>query len=231
MAKIRWAKMVDDTKTFFTDPVELYKNLEQEGGYLESLVYFIIMVFIVYLFFILSSTFFHTPLFAISIGIFILFIPLTLISFFVSTVILHIIWGALGSNENFDTSMRCNASFAPLLPACVLFSFIPFLGRWVGIVAYLFVLYFYVIFASVYVHKIEEEKAKKSFLTVFIILAVLRITGLAKSEIMVRRQKKQSQDMIRQMEENYQKQMEEYERQLKEQQRMYEKYQGESEEI
>ncbi|MCX8082360.1 MAG: YIP1 family protein [bacterium] len=227
MEKIRWQKMLEDTKKFFTAPVELYQNFEKEGGYSEPIVYTTIIILISELIVILLFTILHLKhlkilLFSTNMAISFLLIPLFLIFFFISTVILHLIWIALGSRESFETSLRCTASFSPLIPAGILISIIPFFGKWIGTFAYLFALCFYIITASVYVHKIDEVKARKVFLIIFIVITFLKIANLIRAEINERKTK----EMIRKMEEDYQKKMEEYERQMMEQQqRMYEEYQ------
>lgn len=227
MEKIRWEKMVEDTKKFFASPIELYQNFEKEGGYLEPIIYATVMTFITELILVLFLSIFHLkPLFlGISIITLIFFIPFFLISFFISTAILHFIWTILGSNESFETSLRCSASFSPLVPAIFLVSFIPFFGKWLGMLAYIFALCFYIILASVYVHGIEETKARKVFVTIAVIIASLNIIGIIRGEIKERKVKKESEEIMRKLEEKYQKQMEEYEKIMQEQQKMYEEYQ------
>lgn len=227
MGKIRLQKMVEDTKKFFTSPVELYQNFEKEGGYLEPVVYTVLMSLIGEIILIFFLMLFHLKLsyFTFSILICIMFIPLILISFFISSLISHLIWTALGSKESFETSLRCNASFTALLPAGILVSIVPFFGKWIGGFAYLFALYFYIITASIYVHKIDEQKAKKVFLIIFVVLALLHFVNLTTAEIKTVRTKK----MMKKIEEDYQRQMEEYEKyermMQEQQQKMYEEYQ------
>lgn len=91
--------------------------------------------------------------------------------------------------------------------------------------AYIFALCFYIILASVYVHGIEETKARKVFVTIAVIIASLNIIGIIRGEIKERKVKKESEEIMRKLEEKYQKQMEEYEKIMQEQQKMYEEYQ------
>lgn len=230
MEQIRWGKMWEDTRRFFTAPVELYQNLEKEGGYLEPIVYTILMSFIAEIILVLSFMLFHFKLlfFTANILVCIFFVPFFLVPFFVSTIILHIIWTLLGSKESFETSLRCSASFAPLFPAGILISAIPFFGKWIGTFVYLFAFCFYIILASIHVHKVDETKAKNVFIIIFVVVAFLRMVNIIGWEVREKRMKRKTDDMIRQIEENYQKQMEEYEKRTREQQKMYEEYQKQS---
>ncbi|MCM8821054.1 MAG: YIP1 family protein, partial [Candidatus Omnitrophica bacterium] len=199
MNEIRWDKMVEDTKKFFTAPSELYQNFEKEGGYLEPIIYVILMTLIGEILIILFFSVFRLPYLAISMVFCFLFIPITIVGFFISTFILHLIWTALGSEESFETSLRCNASFSALFPAGILVSLIPFFGKWIGMFAYLFALYFYIIIASIYVHRIDETRARKVFLTIFVVLAFLRMANIVRWEIREKNTKRKTEEMIKKM--------------------------------
>ncbi len=228
MEKIRWQKMIDDTKNFFTAPTELYSNFEKEGGYLELIFYFTLMTIIGELILILFFTILHPKYLAINMILCILFIPISLVGFFISTIILHIIWTMLGSQESFETSLRCNASLSPLFPVGILASLIPFFGKWIGMFIYLFIVWFYLVLASNLVHKIETDIAKKVFLIIFIIIAFIRMTYIVKWEIKKRNQRKKIKEMV----EEYEKRMKKYEEDMmkmyEQQKKIYEESQKNS---
>jgi len=223
MEKIRWAKMAEDTKKFFVSPQSLYQNFEKEGGYLEPLVYIFIIYVLVFILllpylFLKAPLAFSLPHLSFSFFVFIFILP---IEIFISTAIAHLIWRFLGSKESFKTSFKCMASFAPLTLIGIVAGYIPFLGRWLGGIVYIFIGFYYIVLASVYVHNIDREKATKVFLSIAIVLALINITTNIRFTISNRKMQKQQEEIERKydewnrkMEENYKKQMEEYQKNL-----------------
>ena len=214
MEKVRWDKLVENTRIFFTKPNAIYDNFEKEGGYIEPIVYIVLMnIFGSIILFILSLL---TPL---SLIISFLATPLGIISTFVTAGILHFIWVFLGSKETYETSFRCIASFAPLMPISSIIYSIPFIGKWIAIFTVPFLYYHFIMLASVNVQNVDEEKAKKVFLTLVLIWIFFAFIGNIKISIYQRKVRKMQKEAEKKMEE-YQKQMQEYERKMKE---MYEK--------
>ncbi|MCX7917919.1 MAG: YIP1 family protein [bacterium] len=218
MEKIRWQKMAEDTKKFFTSPIEFYQNFEKEGTLLEPILYVILMTLFGELILIIFYGLFDLKVLHLNLLIYILFIPMIVLSFLISTLILHFIWVLLGSNENFITSLRCNASFSPIFPVSILISFIPFFGKWIGFFIWFFILWFYIVLASIYVHNIEEEKAKKVFLIIFLVISIFRFVNLVRWEIKEKIARRKAEEISKKIEENMKK-WEEYQRQILEQQR------------
>jgi len=210
MEKIRWDKFVENTKIFFTRPNAIYDNFEKEGGYIEPIVYIVLMnVFGSIILFILSVL---TP---ITLIIAFLSTPLGLISFFVTAAIFHFIWAFLGSRETYETSFRCIASLAPIFPITSIIYSIPFIGKWIAILVIPFIYYYFIILASIKVHNVDEEKSRRVFLTLILIWVFFTFIGNIKLSIYQRKLKRMQKEAEKQMKE-YQKQMEEYEKKMKE---------------
>jgi len=227
MEKIRWEKMAEDTKKFFVAPQALYQNFEKEGGYLEPLIYIFIIYVLVFILLLLHLFLkvpiaFSLPHLSFNLFVLIFILPIEIIiGSFISTAIAHLIWIFLDSKESFKTSFKCMASFAPLTLIGIVAGYIPFLGRWLGGIACIFIGFYYIVLASVYVHNIDRERATKVFLLIAIVLALINITTNIRFTISNRKMQKQQEEIERKydewnrkMEEDYKKQMEEYQKNL-----------------
>jgi len=210
MEKIRWDKLVENTKIFFTSPNAIYDNFEKTGGYLEPVVYIVLMN--VFGSIIISLLSFVMPF---SIGFSFFFIPFGIISSFITAAILHFIWVFLGSKETYETSFRCIASIAPLIPISCIVYIIPFIGKWIAVLVFPFIFYYFIILASVNIHNLDQEKAQKVFLILILIWTFFSFVGNVKWAIHERKIKKMQKEAEQRMKE-YQKQMDEYEKKIKE---------------
>ena len=210
MEKIRWDKFVENTKVFFTSPNAIYDNFEKTGGYLEPVVYIALMNVFGSMIFSLGSLFSLSNLL-----LSVIIIPIGLISSFITAAILHFIWVFLGSKETYETSFRCIASIAPLIPISGIVYIIPFIGKWISVFIFPFIFYYFIILASVNVHNVDQEKAKKVFLVLTLIWVFFSFVGNVKWSIYQRKIRKMQKEAEQRMKE-YQKQMEEYEKKMKE---------------
>lgn len=172
-----------------TSPAEFFREMPKTGGFVEPLVFMVIMGVVSGLISGLyqaisgllglhlyggmqmgiASIFLMPVMFAAGAAIF----------GFVSAAILFVIWKVMGSGESYETAYRCIAYLAALSPITTLLGAIPYLGGAIGLV----IITFYFVTASVQTHGIPAQRAW----IVFGILAAIFIVFSVSAQIAARR--------------------------------------------
>ncbi len=104
----------------------------------------------------------------------IILLPLVIGIFgFVGAAILFIIWKIMGSQEPYETAYRCAAYISALTPITSLIGLIPYIGGAIGIA----LATYFIVIASIEVHKIPSQKAWLVFGIIGAILVILSFSG------------------------------------------------------
>lgn len=158
-----------------TSPAAFFREMPKTGGFVEPLIFMIVMGVISGLIQAIFSLFGLNIAGGIAMGMAaIIMMPIFIAIFgFVGAAILFVIWKLMGSQESYETAYRCGAYISAFAPIAAILSIIPYLGGVAGIVAYTF----FLVAASIEVHKIPSQKAWLVFGIIGAILILLSITG------------------------------------------------------
>ena len=143
-----------------TKPVEFFQGMPKTGGFLEPLVFTIIMGFI--------AGIIRAMLSFIGLGLsagygggmsgftMIIFMPIAAaIGSFIGGAILFVIWKLMGSQEDYETAYRCGAYLMALAPITAIISVVPYAGGLIN----MFIYVFYLVTASIHVHNTPSQRA------------------------------------------------------------------------
>lgn len=195
-----------------TSPAAFFREMPKTGGFVEPLVFMVVMGVISGLVQAIFSLLGLNIAGGIAIGMAaIIMMPVFIAIFgFVGAAILFVIWKLMGSQESYETAYRCGAYISAFAPIAAILGIIPYLGGAAGIVVYTF----FLVAASIEVHKIPSQKAWLVFGIIGAILILLSITGQMAAKKMKESASKMPQGG--QMTEEQQKQMEEAAKKMEE---------------
>jgi hypothetical protein len=156
-------------------PSAFFREMPRTGGYVEPLVFMVAMGVVAGL---IQSVFAILGLhiaagLAMGVASIILFPIVIAISGFIGAAILFVIWKVMGSPESYETAYRCGAYISALTPITTVLGLIPYLGPVAGIA----LATFYIVIASVEVHRIPSKKAWLVFGIIGAILAVMNVSA------------------------------------------------------
>jgi hypothetical protein len=209
---INFAAMPQIAVRVVTKPTEFFKTMPKTGGFLEPLVFAIIMGVVAGVIQVIWR--FLGFGFGSGMGASlypILFMPIAaIIGSFIGAAVIFVIWKLMGSPENYETSYRCMAYLMALAPITAILSVIPY----AGVIINMAIFVYFIVIASTQVHNIPSQKAW----LVFGIIGIILVLFSLKSEYSLRNMssqteqwKKSSQEMQKQAEEmarQYRKQAE-----------------------
>ena len=231
---INFAAMPQTAINVITKPAEFFRGMPKTGGFLEPLVFAVIMGLIAGIiqailgFIGLGHAGGYGGGMMAGFGV-IIFMPIAVaIGSFIGAAILFVIWKLMGSQENYETAYRCGAYLMALAPITAIISAVPYAGGLVNMAIYVF----YLVAASIHVHNIPSQKAWLVFGIIGVIFALFGIFAEYKARNMgpelekwrqmgeeyrksAKDMEKSSQDLRRQAEEmakQYQRQAEEAQR-------------------
>ena len=157
-----------------TSPSAFFKEMPKTGGFVEPLIFMVVMGIISGLLqTIFSIVGLHFGFIAMTVWSIILVPIYLIIGGFIGAAILFVIWMLLGSKESYETAYRCGAYISVLMPIITVLGLIPYLGSAIGIALYVY----FLVIASVEVHKIPSQKAWLVFGIIGAILIILNING------------------------------------------------------
>jgi hypothetical protein len=193
-----------------TSPSAFFREMPKTGGFVEPLIFMVVMGVIGGLIQAIFSLIGLSPLVGVAAGVgSIIVVPLMVAIFgFVGAAILFVIWKLMGSQESYETAYRCGAYISVLAPINAVLNIIPYAGPAAGIV----LATFFLVIASVEVHAIPSQKA---WLVFGIIGAILILTSIS-SQFAARKLSREAVKFQKQMEETsktMQKQAEEMQKQ------------------
>lgn len=157
-----------------TNPVGFYQSMGRSGGFVEPLIFAVVMGVIGGILQAILSIFGigSGGTFMLALAAIILVPIMTAIFGFVGAAILFVIWRILGSQESYETAYRCGAYATAVTPITTLFSIVPYFGPALGVVWMCYLM----IVASVQVHGIKQKKA---FIVFGIIGGLLILTSIS----------------------------------------------------
>jgi hypothetical protein len=210
-----------------TSPSSFFREMPKTGGFVEPLIFMVIMGVISGLIQTIFSIISLNVAGGMAMGIAsIILVPIFAAIFgFVGAAILFILWKLLGSQESYETAYRCGAYLSVLMPVITVLGLVPYLGSAVGIALYVY----FLVIASVEVHNVPSQKAWLVFGIIGAILIIMNVSGQMtarkasreaakfkeKMEETSKTMKKQAEQMQKQTE-DIQKQAEEMQRQAEE---------------
>lgn len=160
--------------TVVTSPSAFFKEMPKAGGFVEPLIFMVVMGIISGLLqTIFSIVGLHFGFMAMTAWSIILVPIYLIIGGFIGAAILFVIWMLLGSKESYETAYRCGAYISVLMPIITVLGLIPYLGSTIGIALYVY----FLVIASAEVHKIPSQKAWLVFGIIGAILIILNISG------------------------------------------------------
>jgi len=138
-------------------PSGFFKEMPKTGGYIEPLVFMMVMGFVGTS---LQAVFSKIGLQPVQLDIdaaslIMLLTFLIVASGFVAAAIYFIIWKLMGSHESFETAYRCNAYISALMPVTAVFNLVPYFGPVVTIALSTI----FLVIASVRVHHLPPKKS------------------------------------------------------------------------
>ncbi|MBN1365566.1 MAG: YIP1 family protein [Syntrophaceae bacterium] len=177
--EINFAAIPKTALNVVTKPSEFFQSMPKAGGFLEPLVFAVIMgliggciqVVINILGFGPYATYGGSISFRLGS---IVFMPIAFaIGSFIGAAILFVIWKLMGSQENYETAYRCGAYLTALVPITAVIGVVPYAGGITNMVIYTF----YLVTASVRVHNLPSPKAWLVFGIIGAIIAIIGVSG------------------------------------------------------
>ena len=174
---INFAAMPQTAVSIVTGPAGFFRGMPKTGGFLEPLVFVVIMGFI--------AGIIQAILGFIGLGhaggyggammgsfVVIIFMPIVAaIGSFIGAAILLVIWKLMGSQENYETAYRCGANLMALVPITGIIGVVPYAGGLMTMAIYVF----YLVTASIHVHSLSSQKAWLVFGMIGVMFVLLGI--------------------------------------------------------
>jgi hypothetical protein len=176
---INFAAIPQTAVNVVTKPAEFFQGMPKTGGFLEPLVFAVIMGLIGGIIQVLLSVFGLGPAGGYGGGMMsrfgvIIFMPIVVaIGSFIGAAILFVIWKLMGSQENYETAYRCCAYLTVLTPIAAIIGAVPYAGGVIRMAIWVF----YLVMASVYVHNLSSQKAWLVFGIIGAIFAMMAVSG------------------------------------------------------
>src|SRR4030043_12919 len=211
-----------------TSPSAFFREMPKTGGFVDPLIFMVIMGIISGLIQTIFSLISLNIAGGMAMGVAsIILVPILVGIFgFVGAAILFLIWKLLGSKESYETAYRCGAYISVLMPIITVLGIIPYLGSAVAIALYVY----FLVIASVEVHKIPSQKAWLVFGIIGAILIIMNISA----QITARKFSRETGKFRERMEETsktMKKQVEQMQKQTEDIQKQTEDIQKQAEEM
>lgn len=174
---IDFAAMPQKAINVVTKPAEFFQGMPKTGGFLEPLVFAVIMGLVTGIIQAILNVIGLTPGAGYGGGVMggfgvIVFMPIAAaIGSFIGAAILFVIWKLMGSEENYEAAYRCGAYLMAVAPITAIIGVIPYAGGIVTMAIYVF----FLVTASIHVHHIPSQKAWMVFGIIGVIFALLGI--------------------------------------------------------
>lgn len=174
-SKVDFSAIPNQTIKVITNPVGFYRDMPKGGGFIEPLIFLVVMAAIAgVLTAVLSLVGFGmTGMMFVGFAAIIIVPIVAVIGSFIGAAIVYIIWLIMGSKESYETAYRCIAYASAIYPIAAIFGIIPYLGAIVG-TAWGFYL---VIVASIQVHKIKANLAYIVFGIIGALLIIMQVSS------------------------------------------------------
>jgi hypothetical protein len=218
--KIDFAKIPQTAMKVLTSPPEFFREMPKTGGFVEPLAFMIAMGVVAGLLLSILSVLRLQVGAGMAMGLgSVIILPIMIGIFgFVGGAVLFLIWKLMGSQESYETAYRCGAYVGALTPISVLLNLIPYVGS----VASVLLMTFFLVTASVAVHNIPSKKAWMVFgiigglLVFFSISAQFAARRFARQAVEYQKQAEDAVKLMQKQTEELQKQTEIFRKQAEE---------------
>jgi hypothetical protein len=186
-----------------TSPSAFFREMPKTGGFVDPLVFMVAMGVIGGLIQAVLTVAGLYVAVGIAAGIAaIVVMPIVIVVFgFVGAAIIFFIWKLMGSQESYETAYRCAAYISVLTPITTLLGIIPYAGSAIGIG----LTTFFLVIASVEVHKLPSQKAWLVFGIIGALLTVMSVSSQFAARRFARNMEETSKEMRKAAEEMQQK--------------------------
>jgi hypothetical protein len=173
--------ILEKARTVLTAPGEFYRQMPKSGGFLEPMLFLLVMAVVGAIIIIALGFLGLGTLSALGVGIGIMiFMPImAVIGSFIGGAIMFVIWKLMGTQEPFEVAYRCVAFASAIYPVTALLGLLPYLGSIVGIAWGMYLMFM----ATKEVHQLNEKTASM----VFGIMGFILIASNISSEMAARR--------------------------------------------
>ncbi len=209
--EIDFAVIPQKALSILTKPVDFFKTMHKTGGFLEPLIFALIMGIIAGILHAIISLVglgYYSRGLMDSLGMIIIIPVAVIVGSFIGAAIMYVIWKLLGSQENYEVSYRCVAYIMVLAPIAAILGLIPYAGAILNAALGLI----FIVLASIYVHSIPAKKALLVFGIIFAVILLIQLRAeykmrnFANSADEVR---KKMEELNRQYKQQLEKQLEE----------------------
>jgi hypothetical protein len=158
-----------------TSPAAFFRGMQKSGGFIEPLVFMVVMGLVSGIIQAVLSILHLNMVGGVAAGVAsIIILPVAIAIFgFVSAGISFVIWKIMGSQESYETAYRCVAYAGAISPITTLLGIVPYLGSALGIL----IGTYFIVIASVEVHRIPQKKAWTVFGIIAAVLILLSLSG------------------------------------------------------
>jgi hypothetical protein len=185
---INFAAMPQTAINVVTRPADFFRGMSKTGGFLEPLVFAVIMGFIAGIIQVIlnilglgpAAGYGHSGGMTSSLAA-VIFMPIAMaIGSFIGAAILFIIWKLMGSQEDYETAYRCGAYMAALLPITAIIGAIPYVGNIINTGIYVY----FTVMASIHVHNLPSQKSWMVFGIIGAVVVIMAISAEYKARHM-----------------------------------------------
>ncbi len=163
--------ILDTAVQVITRPVDFYREMPRFGGYVDPLIFVVVVSVAAGIIQALFS------LFGLGMGAglaSIVIMPIAAaIGSFIGAAILFVIWKLLGSEQDYEVAYRCAAYATAISPITTILQPIPYLGALVAILWFSYLM----MIASTEVYGIDAQKAQIVFGAIAVIFALLSLSS------------------------------------------------------
>lgn len=158
-----------------TTPQAFFREMPKTGGFLDPLLFMVVMGVVSGIIQAVLMVVGLHPMAGIAMAFSaVIFYPVAIaIGGFIGAAIMFVIWKLMGSQESYETAYRCTAYIGALTPITTVLGIIPYAGSAIG----LGITLFYIVTASVEVHKIPSQKAWMVFGIIAAVLILFSISA------------------------------------------------------
>jgi hypothetical protein len=156
-----------------TRPATFFRAMSRSGGFASPFLFLLMIGALTGLVNVAISPFIAHQTFVLALAS-VALIPLMLAIFgFVVAAFLFLVWKVMGSNESYETSYRCMAYAAAILPIAAVLGGIPYLGTAIVVFWWMLLL----VVASIHVHGMRQPVAVAVFGVLGVALLLLGLTA------------------------------------------------------
>jgi hypothetical protein len=153
--------ILEKARTVLTAPGAFYRQMPRSGGFLEPVLFMIVMAIVGVIIFIALGFLGLGTLSAFDVGIgsMIVMPIMAVIGSFIGAGIMFVIWKLMGTQESFEVAYRCVAYASAIYPVIAFTGRLPYLGSVAGITWGMYLMFI----ATKVVHHLNEKTASMVF--------------------------------------------------------------------